>query len=262
MPGTGRHDEPGEMARDVLVFRDDMMRENELAATHEAEHQSTEQAQRRAALIGMADTVEPETAPALQSIGARANAVASTAVALSDSAALTGDSARDAASGAAQALRYAARSATWIGGKRRAVPSTSQRGSAPAGPSMWGGAPTCPRVARCCVGFLPCRSACRAGCIWTALPPPWDATCAGRTRTARASRARWTLQAGRCCNHCCDRPRRLRRRNRLRCQRRWGRRTGAAPRKSTVPAATPRKATVLATMTARTWCPLCLYKTD
>lgn len=107
VPGAERHDELGEMARAVLVFRDHMVRENELSAAHEAQRASAEQAQRRAALVGMADTVESETATALQSIGSRTGAIAATADAMSRSANRTGGSAQDAADAAAQALANA-----------------------------------------------------------------------------------------------------------------------------------------------------------
>ena len=107
VPGAARHDELGEMARAVLVFRDHMVRENELSAAHEAERASAEQAQRRAALVGMADTVESETATALRSIGNRTSAIAATADAMSESANRTGGSAQDAAASAAQALANA-----------------------------------------------------------------------------------------------------------------------------------------------------------
>jgi len=107
VPGEDRRDELGEMARAVLVFRDHMVRENELTVAHEAERASAEQAQRRAALVGMADTVESETANALQSISARTGAIASTADAMSESANRTGGSAQDAAAAAAQALANA-----------------------------------------------------------------------------------------------------------------------------------------------------------
>ena len=107
VPGAERRDELGEMARAVLVFRDHMVRENELSAAHEAERASAEQVQRRAALVGMADTVESETATALQSIGARTSAIATTADAMSESANRTGGSAEDAAMAAGQALANA-----------------------------------------------------------------------------------------------------------------------------------------------------------
>jgi len=107
VPGADRRDELGEMARSVLVFRDHMVREHELAAAHEAERASAEQAERRAALVGMADTVESETAIALQSIGARTSAIAATADAMNESATRTGGSAQDAAAAAGQALANA-----------------------------------------------------------------------------------------------------------------------------------------------------------
>jgi methyl-accepting chemotaxis protein len=55
------------------------------------------------ALIKMAETIEAETASALQQIGARTNAIAATSGTLSASAARTGASAQDAAAAAGQA---------------------------------------------------------------------------------------------------------------------------------------------------------------
>ena len=107
VPGAARRDELGEMARGVLVFRDHMVRESELSTAQEAERRSMEQAQRRAALVGMADTVESETAAALRSIGTRTSAIAATADAMSESANRTGGSAQDAAAAAGQALANA-----------------------------------------------------------------------------------------------------------------------------------------------------------
>jgi methyl-accepting chemotaxis protein len=107
VPGVDRGDELGEMARAVLVFKDHMVRENRLAGAQEAERQNAEAAHQRAALVGMANSVEAETAVALESIGGRTTAMAATAEAMSASAARTGGSARNAAGAAAQALANA-----------------------------------------------------------------------------------------------------------------------------------------------------------
>jgi len=100
--GAGRRDEIGEMASAVVVFRDHMLREAELAAAQTAERQRAEAA-KRVALTGMADTIEAETNTALRQIGVRAKAMTATADAMSASATRTGQSAQDAATAAAHA---------------------------------------------------------------------------------------------------------------------------------------------------------------
>ena len=107
IPGAHRQDEVGEMARAVLTFKEHMIRENELAAEHEAVRQQAQTELRRAALVGMANTVEAETGSALEGIGVRTMAMAKTADAMSASATRTGASAQDAATAAAQALANA-----------------------------------------------------------------------------------------------------------------------------------------------------------
>jgi methyl-accepting chemotaxis protein len=107
IPGANRQDEIGEMARAVLTFKEHMIRENELAAEHEAVRQQAQTELRRAALVGMANTVEAETGSALEGIGVRTMAMAKTADAMSASATRTGASAQDAATAAAQALANA-----------------------------------------------------------------------------------------------------------------------------------------------------------
>jgi methyl-accepting chemotaxis protein len=104
--GADRRDELGEMARAVLVFKDHMAREKQLAAEQEAERQQAERA-KRAALVAMADTIEAETNTALQHIAARTTTMAATADAMSASATRTGASAQDAATAAAHALTNA-----------------------------------------------------------------------------------------------------------------------------------------------------------
>jgi methyl-accepting chemotaxis protein len=104
--GTDRRDELGAMARAVLVFKDRMVRANQLATEQEQERQSAEAA-KRTALVQMADTIEAETGTALRQIGARTTAMAATADSMSASAARTGTSAGDAAAAAAAALANA-----------------------------------------------------------------------------------------------------------------------------------------------------------
>ena len=100
--GADRRDELGEMARSVLVFKDHMVKEGQLSAERRAEREHAETA-KRAALVGMADTIEAETGTALRLIGVRTAAMAVTADAMSASATRTGASAEVAATAAANA---------------------------------------------------------------------------------------------------------------------------------------------------------------
>jgi methyl-accepting chemotaxis protein len=104
--GTDRHDEIGDMAQAVLVFKQHMVQEAQLAADQKHEREQAESA-KRAALVGMAETIEMETGVALQAIGTRTAAMANAADAMSSSATRTGESAQNAAQAAAQALANA-----------------------------------------------------------------------------------------------------------------------------------------------------------
>jgi methyl-accepting chemotaxis protein len=103
IPDTTRHDELGEMARAVLVFKDHMTRESQLAAAQQAERRRAEDA-KRAALVAMADKVEAETGDALRQIGQRTAAMTATADAMSESATRTGACATNSAAAGEQAL--------------------------------------------------------------------------------------------------------------------------------------------------------------
>jgi methyl-accepting chemotaxis protein len=104
--GLDHRDELGDMARAVLVFKEHMIRGNQLAAEQEVERNRAE-AEKRAAVADMAVTIEAATGSALQQIGDRTSAMAATADAMSASAGRTGASAQDAAAAAAQALAIA-----------------------------------------------------------------------------------------------------------------------------------------------------------
>jgi methyl-accepting chemotaxis protein len=99
-------DELGGMARAVLVFKDHMVRESQLAAQQEAERSHAE-AEKHLALVHMAETIETATGAALQQIGDRTSAMATTADAMSGLASRTGASAHDAAAAATTALANA-----------------------------------------------------------------------------------------------------------------------------------------------------------
>jgi methyl-accepting chemotaxis protein len=104
--GQDHRDELGGMVRAVLVFKEHMVKGNRVAAEQEAERRQAEE-EKRAALIDMAATIEAATGSALLQIGDRTSAMVATADAMSASATRTGESARDAAAAAAQALGIA-----------------------------------------------------------------------------------------------------------------------------------------------------------
>jgi methyl-accepting chemotaxis protein len=102
--GARHHrDELGDMARAVLVFKEHMVRGQQIATEQAAERERAE-AQKQAALVNMAQTIETATNSALRQIGERTTAMAATADAMSVSATRTGASAQDAAGAATQAL--------------------------------------------------------------------------------------------------------------------------------------------------------------
>jgi methyl-accepting chemotaxis protein len=104
--GATRRDELGALARSLEVFRELMVKERELTARQEETRRQAE-ADKRAALLRMADTIEAETATALAEVGHGTAALAETAAAMSASAIDTGASAQGAASAAAEALETA-----------------------------------------------------------------------------------------------------------------------------------------------------------
>jgi methyl-accepting chemotaxis protein len=104
--GHDHRDELGDMARAVLVFKDHMIRGNQLAADQEEERRHAE-AEKRAALVGMAEKIETETGTALEQIGRLTSAMAAAADAMSVSATRTGGSAQNATTAAGQALANA-----------------------------------------------------------------------------------------------------------------------------------------------------------
>jgi len=106
IPGIARRDEVGEMAQAVRVFREHMLSAQRLAAEQDAERARAEEA-KRGALIGMAETIERETASALDQIGARADAMSSVADTLTASATRTGTASSEAAAAAGMALANA-----------------------------------------------------------------------------------------------------------------------------------------------------------
>ncbi|HEY3845519.1 MAG TPA: methyl-accepting chemotaxis protein [Acetobacteraceae bacterium] len=103
IPGADRHDEVGGMAQAMLVFKDHMVKEGQLAAAQEEERQRAAAEGKQAALVSMADTIEIETGAALQQIGARTSAMTMTADEMSASASRTAASAENVATAAGHA---------------------------------------------------------------------------------------------------------------------------------------------------------------
>ena len=104
--GTDRHDELGSMAKAIEVFRDQALENQHLAAAREEERCRAE-AEKTAALRGMADMIETQTANALTQVNDHAATMQATAHDMAQSASRTGESSQRAASAAAQTLSNA-----------------------------------------------------------------------------------------------------------------------------------------------------------
>jgi methyl-accepting chemotaxis protein len=96
IPGTERRDEVGAMAASLLVFKDNMMEAKQLAAVRDADNQRAED-EKRAALNGMAERIEAETANALRAVTTRTSAMTATAEEMIASADRTGEAAQNSA---------------------------------------------------------------------------------------------------------------------------------------------------------------------
>jgi methyl-accepting chemotaxis protein len=101
-----RRDELGSMAKAIEVFRDEAIENQRLAATRERERVQAD-AEKVAALQGMADTIETETTKALTHVSERTATMEATADTMSASAARIGHSAESASAAASQALSNA-----------------------------------------------------------------------------------------------------------------------------------------------------------
>jgi methyl-accepting chemotaxis protein len=106
VPECERRDEIGEMARALVVFKDSALAVRRLQ-TEQADERQRAEAEKRAALTGMANTIETETLAALRQISQRTTAMTATADEMSAAAGCTGSSAENAATAAAQALATA-----------------------------------------------------------------------------------------------------------------------------------------------------------
>ncbi len=123
VPCAGDRDEIGHMARAVEVFKQNAIERARLEAGQVGAEQAA--AEKRAALVGMAEKIEAETGTTLESVSAHTVAMAATVEEMSASARRTGVSAQGAASAATQALANAQtvasaasawrRSRTWCG---------------------------------------------------------------------------------------------------------------------------------------------------
>jgi methyl-accepting chemotaxis protein len=106
VPECERRDEIGEMARSLVVFKDSALAIRRLQSEQATERHHAE-AEKRAALTNMADTIETETLAALHQISSRTTAMTATADEMSVAAKRTGSFAESAATAAAYAVATA-----------------------------------------------------------------------------------------------------------------------------------------------------------
>ena len=106
VPGLGRHDEVGEMAEALGVFRDGMVRAARLAAEGETDREAAA-TEKHGALVSLAEKIEAQAKESMQQVGSRTALMAANAKSMSSSADRTGMSAQSAATAAAQALATA-----------------------------------------------------------------------------------------------------------------------------------------------------------
>ncbi len=103
---TSQRDELGEMARAVVVFKDNAVAVRRLQAEQEQERHRAEK-EKRIALTAMAERIETETGAALEQIHERTTAMMATADAIRASAGRTDAAAESAADAAGQAMANA-----------------------------------------------------------------------------------------------------------------------------------------------------------
>jgi methyl-accepting chemotaxis protein len=106
IPGIGRSDEVGDMAAAVLVFKQGLLRMEQLATEQETERRRT-LADKQAALTKMADAIEAETRSSMELIAQRTGTMAVAANDMASSATRTGLSAENAARASSEALSTA-----------------------------------------------------------------------------------------------------------------------------------------------------------
>jgi methyl-accepting chemotaxis protein len=103
IPESHRRDEIGTMVHAVRAFRDSLVEAERMRDAQTNERQRAE-ADKRAAMIGMADRIETDATSSVAEIGVRTTAMTTTAAGMRDLAARTGESAQSAAHAAALAL--------------------------------------------------------------------------------------------------------------------------------------------------------------
>lgn len=97
-----RRDELGAIVASLRVFRDGLLRVRTLQAEQELEREQAETVKRQA-MVSMAETIEVETAKAIEKVSERTTAMAGIADGMRGSASRTGASAQSAAQAASQA---------------------------------------------------------------------------------------------------------------------------------------------------------------
>jgi methyl-accepting chemotaxis protein len=103
VPGQGGRSETAAMAKAVMIFRDHMIARQQLASEQEAVQLRAE-AEKHAALIEMAETIESETTTALHEVATRTASMTAAAEAMTASAQQTSVSTRSADVASSQAL--------------------------------------------------------------------------------------------------------------------------------------------------------------
>jgi methyl-accepting chemotaxis protein len=106
VPAVQSRDEVGALAVALAVFKDSMVETTRLTAERDALRQQAD-AEKHQAMVGMAETIEVESATVMARVGARSAALAATAEEMSESALRAGESARAATTAATQALANA-----------------------------------------------------------------------------------------------------------------------------------------------------------
>ena len=147
IPNAKRRDELGEMARAVVVFRENALAVLRLRQEQEAQQQRAAE-EKRAALTGMASTIESEMQKALEQIGHITGAMDATANQMAASASRTGSAAQDAANASAQALmtvQTVAGSADHLATSIREIGNQAQQSSAVVGRAVAAGNAAAPR---------------------------------------------------------------------------------------------------------------------
>ena len=106
IPSAGRKDEIGSMAEAVDVFRRQGIEAEQFRHRQEADRQASE-AEKRAALLAMADTVERETRKAVETVSALTDRMSGDAGHMASSARIVSESSQTVAAASTQALANA-----------------------------------------------------------------------------------------------------------------------------------------------------------